>query len=315
MGSRQNMGLAFSMVHNVYRISINKRLVMILYKYLHPDRLSVLRERKIRFTQPGNFNDPFEFRPRIESLMQDQQMREYVAGNFERLVDEELNHNGALLQFVPKETWKRSLLAQKSQLPVLFSLLMPEALNRTSFSIDKVLNQSVGILCLSEIRDSLLMWGHYADNHRGLVIGFDSDHPFFNKKRNENDEFGYLRKVDYRRQRPNVVLSDTTSAIWFESKSEHWAYEQEWRIVRVLAEATQRIEREPFPICLFDFPCDSVKEIVLGMRSTALLVQETILLARNFPCAKILKAQEHSTEYGLIMEPVTLQRATGRANG
>jgi hypothetical protein len=128
--------------------------------------------------------------------MQDQPMREYVAANFDRLVDEELAHNGALLQCMPKETWKQLLLAQKSQLPALFCLLMPETLNRTSFSIDKVLNQSVGILCLSEMRDSLLMWGHYADNHRGLVIGFDSDHPFFNKKRNENDDFGYLRKVD-----------------------------------------------------------------------------------------------------------------------
>jgi Protein of unknown function (DUF2971) len=288
---------------------------MILYKYLHPDRLSVLRERKIRFTQPGDFNDPFEFRPRIESLMRDQQTREHVAANFDQLVDEELAQNGALLQSMPKETWKQLLLAQKPLLPALFSLLMPETLNRTSFSIDKVLNQSVGILCLSEMRDSLLMWGHYADNHRGLVIGFDSDHPFFYKKRNENDEFGYLRKVDYRRQRPSVVLSDTTSAIWFESKSEHWTYEQEWRIVRVLTEATQRIEREPFPICLFEFPCDSVKEIILGMRSSVSIIQETMLLARNFPGAKILKAQEHSTEYAVIMEPVTLQRADGRANG
>ena len=144
---------------------------MILYKYLHPDRLSVLREQKIRFTQPGDFNDPFEFRPRIESLMQDQQTREHVAANFDRLVDEELAQNGALLQSMPKETWKQLLLAQKPLLPALFSLLMPETLNRTSFSIDKVLNQSVGILCLSEMRDSLLMWGHYADNHRGLAIG------------------------------------------------------------------------------------------------------------------------------------------------
>jgi hypothetical protein len=36
---------------------------MILYKYLSPERLDVLRDAKIRYTQPRLFNDPFELRP------------------------------------------------------------------------------------------------------------------------------------------------------------------------------------------------------------------------------------------------------------
>lgn len=34
-----------------------------LYKYVPPDRIDVLVKRKIRFTQPCLWNDPFEFRP------------------------------------------------------------------------------------------------------------------------------------------------------------------------------------------------------------------------------------------------------------
>ncbi len=33
---------------------------MILYKYLTPERIDVLKNRKIRYTQPAAFNDPFE---------------------------------------------------------------------------------------------------------------------------------------------------------------------------------------------------------------------------------------------------------------
>ena len=35
----------------------------------------------------------------------------------------------------------------------------------------------IGVLSLSEKRDNLLMWAHYAAQHTGFVIGFDSENP------------------------------------------------------------------------------------------------------------------------------------------
>jgi hypothetical protein len=40
-----------------------------LYKYLRPERADVLKSLEIRFTQPNALNDPFELRPRFESLI------------------------------------------------------------------------------------------------------------------------------------------------------------------------------------------------------------------------------------------------------
>ena len=40
-----------------------------LFKYLRPERIDVIEKLEIRFTQPGALNDPFELRPRIESLV------------------------------------------------------------------------------------------------------------------------------------------------------------------------------------------------------------------------------------------------------
>jgi hypothetical protein len=275
---------------------------MLLYKYLHPDRVSILKERQIRFTQPGDFNDLFEFRPGIQSAMHNKEMHNYVAANFEPLLDDELAKNGALLEFMPIQAWKQLFLAQKSRLPELIEMLQPAMLNRVSAFINKFLNESVGVLCLSEVRDSLLMWAHYADNHRGLAIGFDSNHHFFARQRNATDEFGFLRKVDYRRKRPSAVLSDTSSTVWFGTKSEQWAYEKEWRIVRVLADANQRIDSQPFPICLFEFPSDALKEIILGVKAAPSLVEKVISYAKSFPNVKLLRAREHSDDYELIIE-------------
>ena len=41
---------------------------MILYKYMKPDRVDVLEDNLIRYTQPGEFNDPFESSPHSASF-------------------------------------------------------------------------------------------------------------------------------------------------------------------------------------------------------------------------------------------------------
>jgi hypothetical protein len=277
---------------------------MILYKYLQPVRLDVLKHRRIRFTQPGDFNDPFEFRPRIRELASDADVQAYVEDHFEQLVDEELAKYGALTQSLPLPDLRGHLLRQKATLPGLLRLLEPAAIQRLSSLIDGFLNLNVGILCLSEVRDSILMWGHYTDNHQGFVVGFDSDHPFLSKRRSDKDEFGFLRRVDYRHQRPQVTLTDTTSPVWFQTKSEHWSYEKEWRVVRVLSEAEHRIDRSPFPIYLFDFAPDAVREIIIGMRSPPSLIGEIRSLAADFPKAEVFRAREEDVDYGLVVDEI-----------
>jgi hypothetical protein len=267
-----------------------------------PNLLKVLQERRVRFTQPGDFNDPFEFRPQIEAAVTDGEVEAYVEQNFEQLVEQELAKYSALVQGIPRQVLKDLLVTQKTRLPEVFKMLQPEVLQRISPAIDGLLNQNVGVLCFSEVRDSLLMWGHYTDNHKGFVIGFDSSHAFFLKRRSEQDEFGFLGKVNYQVQRPKVVLSDTSSPVWFQTKSSQWEYEKEWRIVRVLSEADRRIDRSPFPLCLFEFAADAILEIVIESRADSATIQGIRSLASHFPRAALLKVRENESGYGLVIE-------------
>jgi Protein of unknown function (DUF2971) len=100
-------------------------------------------------------------------------------------------------------------------------------------------------LCsFSAIKDSLLMWGHYADNHRGFCLEYDleslrPDHPLCEK----------LYPVIY----TNNIYDLTPWALTLVSahrggfnpelpilsvihKCDEWKYEQEWRMVRVTPE-------------------------------------------------------------------------------
>lgn len=93
---------------------------------------------------------------------------------------------------------------------------------------DKIRN-AIGVLCLSEKNDSMLMWSHYAKNHTGYCIEYVFE---------ENDEYyDKLYCVRYVEDRYVISEEDVQSerkdwlykAVCY--KSNVWEYEREWRIV------------------------------------------------------------------------------------
>ncbi|WP_205631947.1 DUF2971 domain-containing protein, partial [Aliivibrio fischeri] len=44
--------------------------------------------------------------------------------------------------------------------------------------------RNYGIISLTETKDNLLMWSHYANEHNGFVVEFDARHEFFTSKYN-----------------------------------------------------------------------------------------------------------------------------------
>ena len=96
-------------------------------------------------------------------------------------------------------------------------------------------------------------------------------------------------------------MVDTTGTEWFETKSEEWAYEKEWRMMRVLQDADIRLDAEPHPICLFSYPADAVVEIVIGLRSSPRFRDRLSSVAKCFPNAKLFQAAEHPSEFSVLM--------------
>ena len=88
---------------------------------------------------------------------------------------------------------------------------------------------SVRVVCLSEVYDSILMWSHYAQNHTGFCIEYDfAENNMFYKR---------LYPVKYTKDRYAISKADMShsNTRWIYkticSKSDVWSYEKEWRIV------------------------------------------------------------------------------------
>ena len=83
-----------------------------------------------------------------------------------------------------------------------------------------------GVLSFSKVRDDILMWSHYADKHKGLCLEFDgsANSVFFSEA--QPVEYGDYTPLPLdenpEKQMNRAILT----------KSKHWAYEQEYRIVR-----------------------------------------------------------------------------------
>jgi len=277
---------------------------MLLYKYLGPDRADVLKARRIRFTQPGDLNDPTEFAPAIQAVASDEIVRDYTDQNLESFIEQELAKYGPLAQFIPQHLKKQVIKMAKEQVPIWFRATQAQLVPEVASRFRQVIDQHIGVLCLSEVANSELMWGHYTVNHAGFVIGFDSENEFFSRKRSKADEFGFLRKVEYRNQRPQVTLTNTNSHDWFQVKSDKWAYEREHRIAQVLKDANFRIEHGQFPICLFDFPISAVKQIILGLRASPSLKDEIKGISNGFPSVELLQVFQSPSEYDLMVKPL-----------
>lgn len=208
---------------------------MKLYKYVTPERIDILRHGMIRFTQPHAFNDPFEIADTVDSI--------YGRGAN------------------PLETaLDRSKIGN----------VMLEVLGKVaSRGLQQYFADQFGVLSLAEKPDNLLMWAHYARDHRGFVIELDGEQPFFHRRESEEDRLRHLRKVQYSRDRPAVALEDYNAADALLIKSVDWEYEQEWRMILPLDESSQKLETEVGSIHLFELPPACVTGLILGSRMSS----------------------------------------------
>jgi|TARA_B110000093_G_C12819595_1_gene346350 hypothetical protein len=92
---------------------------------------------------------------------------------------------------------------------------------RKAVNFEKLqISKKCGLLCFSEDKYNPVQWAHYADNHKGVCLGFDIPE----KK---------LKKVKYvaaRLARETLDQPDCNEKL-LTTKFNHWSYEQERRLI------------------------------------------------------------------------------------
>lgn len=282
----------------------------ILYKYFAPARLDALTESKLRFSPLSAFNDPFEGRPDITELAPEGALEKAVWDGLPAMLEEEYHKAPEQIRsLVTAEQFVAMCMADPTG---IVSNLLNQAKPITASlakRLPDMLNEHVGTLCLTEIPDSLLMWAHYGASHTGFVVGFDTSNSFFHCPRSDKDEFHHLRRVSYRATRPGGALLDLDSPELFLCKSEHWSYENEWRILKPLKDASSVISLPDGDVHLFSFPREAIKSITLGMRaadSLRMALRKEINSRPDFKAVELYEAYADKTNYYVRRSRVAL---------
>jgi hypothetical protein len=139
--------------------------------------------------------------------------------------------------------------------------------------------KAIGILSLAQRCDVPLMWSHYCNQHKGIVIGFDVTKGLLLPKPNrENpDAFCDIGPIDYQTARFRFPGNTTNRLDFMFVKDSCWQYEQEWRIVRSL-KTLRLVEGD---IHVVDFPAEAVVRVIRGLFTPASDLKELFSILRS----------------------------------
>jgi len=270
-------------------------LPAVLYKYMPAERSTIFDNWLIRFTQPNALNDPFEMRPHIAGYSTPEKVREiatrrweeYARERYDAMVGECTGHG----EPIPFDVFRFRIEHDRTQQIEAASLRASDHNAPMAARIDELMNSNIGVLSLCEHADSLLMWPHYGDSHRGFVIAFDTTAPFFHqvtppahvKATSEDaaaftEEYGRLRYIRYQDERPSVVVTEM-SFDNIMTKGKAWEYEREWRMLMPPDYADVKgQDSKDLPLYLFEVPPSTVKAILLGCNAGADLLAHALTL-------------------------------------
>jgi hypothetical protein len=283
------------------------------YKYSSPDgAVATLESGSARYSTPLLFNDPFDVQAGLHFDFDLAQLHRSVVDRIGELAeqrDKPQVDSQDVWGMVVLEAWRHFCThgfdrERWMDLTASSFASLLEVIRETQADYQKHWHEiqlpQMRVFCVSEERDSLLMWAHYAKDHTGAVLELwslpEEDNPlsvavpvnyverpiaFYSLKEFVDDMVG-VQKLDIRSLYRRYACT----------KSVHWAYEKEWRVWYPLSK-TQKYDFSPIRP-------NELKAIYLGCRSEKSFRDKVQrLVAEKFPKTRILIASRAAGAYEL----------------
>jgi len=189
----------------------------IKYLYKYRSMSSKCNERifthnEIYFPSPSEFNDPFDCKIQCTMNGSDEDFKKFYGDIIKDQYPlwNQAKRTGAVLEIINSEMHRN-----------------PEYHKSNTQKAIELYTSPLGVFCLSAVNDNILMWSHYCYGHTGFCIEFE-----VNEK---TIPFKDAKPVLYPNQYPIIDYFSATdqeklNGLLF-TKSKHWSYEKEWRIV------------------------------------------------------------------------------------
>ncbi|MEE4075186.1 DUF2971 domain-containing protein [Pseudomonas viridiflava] len=192
-----------------------------LYKYQKVTEHSLLSlvEGTVWMASPDSFNDPFDCAINLD----------------QNKLSESVAHALDLVSKARNAPVDESLSAVRPEDETAYAEL------RASL---KAQIQAIGVLCLSETPCEILMWSHYAQNHKGFCIEYSVDESSLLR--------AMAQPVRYTDAYPSLSVKNLPGDaeqnfldVCLYTKAKQWSYEKEWRVISPVG---GKLYRAPAPV-------------------------------------------------------------------
>ena len=225
------------------------------YKYATAQTaLRILQNYTVRYSSPVLFNDPFDTQTRLGYEFEEEKFLTAFRDEMFKLLHSEgepvfIDRHATLCREI---LVFRKIVQNKSRMTKDIFNQMSEDILELGETVLKQENEEINtwwmkaakatkVFCVAETCDNLLMWAHYAKDHTGAVIEFeclpDLDTPLCAAR-----EVNYVAKPPFIATKLELdayihyitgqaaLNRELTIYDLCLSKSDHWKYEQEWRV-------------------------------------------------------------------------------------
>ncbi|MDD5089047.1 MAG: DUF2971 domain-containing protein, partial [bacterium] len=206
---------------------------MKLYKYRCVDdyTLSAIRDSTIWFSSPLDLNDPYDCQLSMNPFGTKEEWRAFLTNTLPVGENTHVSKEELIRHYIDD----RQIHNDPDYAKKLFQRIFDE------------MRSKIGVCCFSRVWDSIPMWSHYADGHKGVCVEYDSE-------RDKN--LANLFMVNYCNEYPTVGVHDTKETIssrFLTSKASAWGYEEEYRLVA--GKGPLKVERRSLTGVIFGCSC------------------------------------------------------------
>jgi hypothetical protein len=262
------------------------------YRRLNKWTIDGLKNKQLYMAQIGSLNDPFECSLQFDN---DACLRLYFASKLFQdgiknkfgleLTAHELDR--VIRSERPYVTYTALCKTKGIQLNMSAEEQISAVQRRWSKILDDI-KKDVRVSCFSEKNDSLLMWSHYADEHKGICIEYDF----------QNTHVGtFLSPVAYSNEIYKIKTFEDLNPLQqigaSLTKCKDWEYELEWRYTPIKPADKPLPERVdvPVPIAVYLGTRFEKNEPVFKTELLKLLEEQKV---------KVYPMKLHPSEYKLI---------------
>ncbi len=273
---------------------------MSLYKYCNSNGKLIVQNLQIKVCPPNKLNDPCEMRPVVKTSDHNEAAKQTA----KRAVVHPSFYNHHRHEFPKYKNFSKFQKFARANMGIMIRAL-EENTERLEHQlrddIPEILSEQFGIISFSKELFSNLMWAHYGDSHKGLVVEFDEKNELFS-----GPGFLECEYVDepavydpiHRESREQVVA-------FSRRKHSDWSYEKESRLI-VPLEVCRKQTVGGGILQLLPLESEIIVSVTFGLRASESLQADVkkALEKPNLQHVKLWRITENGQPGNYLREPL-----------